>query len=294
MHYYLVILLVFSTLAILLHSFTLALLFKIKVQNLKDSQKYLMIALCIVELALSVDSITLALLNILDIKHFINQFLKCFNYTLLYPMYNFTMALITLDRLLEFKLNIKYPLYFSPKMTLLAIITLLIASLIVFVYVFVSDMLNPWNYPAFFLVYVHVPVEGLNLILASFTYYTIFQKIKSNRTKRRETRRVVNDKTQSETIFRIFVPSFIILTYILFNLIPSIILTLEPYYFPGQGTIIMYIIILLYSLGWLSDPLVYIFSLKSVRMKLRRLYLEYLRGINNMWCFARFGIICTI
>ena len=145
-----------------------------------------------------------------------------------------------------------------------------------------------------FLVYLHIPVEGLNLILASFTYYTIFQKIKSNRAKRKEIRRVVNDNTQSQTIFRIFVPSFIILTYIFFNLIPSIILTIAPYYFPGQGTINMYIIILLYSLGWLSDPLVYIFSLKSVRMKLRRLYLEYLGGINNMWWSAKFGIICTI
>ena len=294
MHYYLVILLVFSTLAVLLHSFTLTLLFKIKVQNLKGSQKYLIIALCTVELAFSVDSITLALLNILDIKHFMNQFLKCFNYTLLYPMYNFIMTLITLDRLLEFKLNIKYPLYFSPKMTLLAIITLFIASLIVFVYVFISEMLNPWNYPVFFLVYLHIPVEGLNLILASFTYYTIFQKIKSNRAKRKEIRRLVNDNTQSQTIFRIFVPSFIILTYIFFNLIPSIILTIAPYYFPGQGTINMYIIILLYSLGWLSNPLVYIFSLKSVRMKLRRLYLEYLGGINNMWWSAQFGIICAI
>ena len=282
MHYYLVMLLVFSTLAIPLHSFTLALLFKIKVQNLKGSQKYLMIALCIVELVFSVDSITLALLNILDIKHFINKFLTCFNFTLLYPMYNFIMTLITIDRLLEFKLNIKYPLYISPKLTLLAIITLFIVSLIVFVYVFVSDMLNSWNYQVFFLVYLHVPVEGLNLILASFTYYVIFRKIQSNRAKRKEIRRAANDNTQSETIFQIFVPSFIILTYIFFNLIPSIILTIETYYFPGQGTIIMYITILLYSLGWLSDPLVYIFSLKSVRMKLRRLYLEYLGGINNI------------
>ena len=282
MHYYLVILLVFCILAISLHGFTLALLFKIKVQNLKCSQKYLMIALCIVELAFSVDSITLALLNILDIKHFINQFFKCFNFTLLYPMYNFIMTLITIDRLLEFKLNIKYPLYFSPKMTLLAIITLFIASLIVFVYVFVSDMLNSWNYPKIFLLYLYVPVEGLNLILACFTYYAIFLKIQSNRAKRKEIRRVVNNNIQSETMFKIFVPCFIILTYILFNLIPSIILTIETYYFPGQGTIIMYITILLYSLGWLSDPLVYIFSLKSVRMKLRRLYLEYLGGINNI------------
>ena len=241
-----------------------------------------MIALCIVELAFSVDSITLALLNILDIKHFINQFFKCFNFTLLYPMYNFIMTLITIDRLLEFKLNIKYPLYFSPKMTLLAIITLFIASLIVFVYVFVSDMLNSWNYPKIFLLYLYVPVEGLNLILACFTYYAIFLKIQSNRAKRKEIRRVVNNNIQSETMFKIFVPCFIILTYILFNLIPSIILTIETYYFPGQGTIIMYITILLYSLGWLSDPLVYIFSLKSVRMKLRRLYLEYLGGINNI------------
>lgn len=276
MYFYLIMLLVLSIPAIPLHIFTLALLLRMRVQNLKGSQKYLMISLCTVQLTLSVGSVTLSLLIILDIENFISKFLACLNFTSLYLMFNFIMILITIDWLLEFKLNIKYPVYVSPKMTLLVIISLLVASLTVFVYVFVSNILSPWDYLAIFSLYVHVPFGGIFLTLAGFTYYIIFQKIQLNRSERKKIRRSIKDTEQSKTTFKLFLPSFIILTYIIFNLISSIVLTIEEHYFKSQGTAIMKTTTSLYPLGWVADPLIYIFSLKSIRMKLRRLYLQYI------------------
>ena len=275
MYFYLIILLVPSISAISLHIFTLALLFRIKVQNLKGSQKYLMISLCTVELTLIVGSVIFSLLEILDIKTFISKFFACLNFTSLYLMFNFIMILITIDRLLEFKLNIKYPVYVSPKMTLIAIISLLVVSLTVFLYVFVSNRMNPWNYLVIFSLYVHVPFGGVFLVLAGFTCYTIFQKIQLNRSARKEIRRIVNNTEHSKTIFKVFLPSLIILTYIIFYLIPSIAFTIAKKYFRSQRTKIMKITTSLYHLGCLADPLMFIFSLKPIRMKLRRLYLQY-------------------
>ena len=276
MYFYLIILLVLSIPAIPLHIFTQVLLFRMKVRNLKGSQKYLMITLCTVELTLSVGSVTLSLFKILDSENLISKFFTCLNFTSLYLMFNFIMIIITIDRLLEFKLNIKYLVYISPNMTLFAIISLLLASLTVFVYVFVSNILILWNYLAIFLLYVHVPFGGIFLILAGFTYYIIFQKIRLNRSERKKIRCSINDTEQSKTIFKVFLPSFIIFTYIIFNLIPSIVLTIDAHYVKSQGTEIMKITTFLYPLGWVADPLIYIFSLKSIRMKLSRLYLQHM------------------
>lgn len=112
------ILLVISIFVIILHAFTLVLLVKIKAPNLKGSQKYLMISLSIAEIALAVSAAGLSMLKILDID---NDFFIDLNYGLFWPMYMTIMILITIDRLLEFKLNIKYPIYWTPKKTVVTI-----------------------------------------------------------------------------------------------------------------------------------------------------------------------------
>ena len=270
MNPFLILSFVLSILIIAFHTSTLTILFKIKVDNLKGSQKYLMISLFIVELALGVVALALSITSTLDIQKKIEHFLVCLDLTFLYLMYLFLMALITVDRLLEFKLNIKYPLYWTPRRTVYTIVIFLVTSFMIFLFTFISNELNRWNYFKVFFLYIYATYHVLFLMLASFTYFIIFKKIRNNRKQKvqrvhQSAKRNRNDKTT-----RIFLPTLIIVTFLLFDFIPGIIFSAKSYHHSDQTPYVNHFIGILYILGWLLDPAIYIFSLKSVRVKIRK------------------------
>lgn len=266
------ILLVISIFVIILHAFTLVLLVKIKAPNLKGSQKYLMISLSIAEIALAASAAGLSMLKILDID---NDFFIDLNYGLFWPMYMTIMILITIDRLLEFKLNIKYPIYWTPKKTVVTITAAFAVFTTVFC-IFILNRLKSWNYPVNKIVsiYVYVPVQGFFLVLAGYTYCTIFLKLKKNERERKKNAQNVNCIKKKKTV-KIFMPSFIILTFVLFSVIPGLITSIKFHYFDNQGTGVLITIAVLFPFGWLFDPIIYIFSLKSVRKKIRIFYQNF-------------------
>lgn len=271
MNPFLIISFVLSILIIPFHISTLTILFKIKVDNLKGSQKYLMVSLFIIELALGVAALALSITSILDTQNKIERFLVCLDLTFLYLIYLFLMTLITVDRLLEFKLNIKYPLYWTQRRTVFTIAIFLVLSLIVFLFTFISNELNRWNYQKIFFLYLYATHHVLFLILACFTYFIIFKKIRSNRKQKVQGVQSVkcnrNDKTT-----KLFLPTLIIVTFILFDFIPGIIFSAKSYNHFDQTPYVNHFMGFLYIVGWLLDPAIYIFSLKSVRVKIRKIW----------------------
>ena len=119
-----------NIIVVVTHLLALTLLIKFKLDNLNGSQKCLLVSLCLTELALGVDSILMCIITIIHIDHgnTIEEIMSIFLFTPLYLMYFSIMILITLDRLLEFRLNIKYSLFWSPKRTLVALLVVISIS----------------------------------------------------------------------------------------------------------------------------------------------------------------------
>ena len=138
--------------------------------------------------------------------------------------------------------------------------------------------------------YVYVPVACIYLLLASLTYYQIFKKIKENRRKARELKEYIENRRKSQerreyiskdqpikkktTQIQIFLPSFIILTFILFCIFPIFLTLLHDFIFTDTGWL-MSVLLVLMGLGWVADPLIYIFSLKSVRRKIQQNFMNF-------------------
>ena len=263
------------------HLLALTLLFKLKVGNLNRSQKYLLISLCLTELTLGIYSILISSITFINIEHTktIEDILLIFLLTPLSLTYFLVMILITLDRLLEFRLSIKYHVYWSPKKTLVALLVIFSISISIFICIVILTRFYDFisKYEEILLIQV-LPVFGnFFLVLAGYTYYQIYKKVKENREKSKRIKRKYEVKNSSKQIdsnqrkrLQVFLPSLIIGTFILFSLVPYLIWIIQYHICNNCYIFLTSIIEILYSLGLLADPVVYIFSLKPIRMRMKR------------------------
>ena len=266
---------------IVTHLLSLTLLFKMKVDNLNGSQKYLLISLCLTELTLGIYSILISSITFINIEptKTIEEILLIFLLTPLSLTYFLVMIFITLDRLLEFRLSIKYSLYWSPKKTLVALLVTFSISTSIFICIVILTRFFDFTskYEEVLLIQV-LPVFGnFFIILAGYTYYQIYKKVKENRKKSKRIKRIYEVKNLSKQMdsnqkkrFQVFLPSIIIGTFILFSLVPYLIWIIQYHICNDCYKFLNSIIEILYSLGLLADPIVYIFSLKPIRMRIKR------------------------
>ena len=267
--FWLLIAMLISVLIIILHIFAVSLLLKVKLISYSASQKYLLVSLSLTELSFGISMFVDIIIDLLGLAEKFNMYLQAFQLILLYPMYLCIMILLTLDRFLEFRFNIKYPLIWSPKKTVIVLCLLLCISLIVFICMLpICDKIN--NLRKYFLGCIYAPIACAYLLLASLTYYQIFKKIKETKKKSRELKKYVrkDQPNQSVNQLQVFLPSFIILTFLLFNIFPILLMLLYDFVF-SEAKWLVGLLIILRLLGWIADPLIYIFTLKSVRKKVR-------------------------
>ena len=257
-------------LALLLHVIAVTLLCKLKSAALKGSQKYLMICLCFAEIGLCVTFISNRIIFILHFqKHVISAIVSIFQATVLGMMYAIVMIIITVDRFLEFRLAIKYTMFCTVKLTKIVVLFFIFLTSVVFSLVLVLFARSPWNYQKFLWLYVYVPGNIVFVVTASLTYFFIFKKLRQNRRDFERRRREVNAGVQKKSTFKLFIPSFIIVTFVLFTVMPNLILVFSSK--ENMPKLFQHIWMILYPIGWISDPLIYIFSLKAVRKKIRRI-----------------------
>lgn len=131
--FWLVVILVFSVLEIVFHVVALSLLFKVNIVNLSGSPKYLLISLCLTDFGFGMLFTVYHIGRIFSFPNKFQDLLLIFELTPFYLMYLSIMTLLTLDRFLEFRLNIKYLLIWSPKKTLIIFLCL---NVCVYLYVF--------------------------------------------------------------------------------------------------------------------------------------------------------------
>ena len=257
----------------------LALILLKRDRNFRGSQRYLIGALCCTEIVLSIQ------MMLRGAKHYYPNIM--FDVAILFGesagalMYFFVMTFVTLDRLAEVKLHLKYPIYCTVKRTITILIlafsiTVLLFVGLLIVYLIDKTNLMNWYYLVLFY-YLLTILQFIFLIIAFITYIYVFKKLHKNRLvsqkiidelNKNPTQGRDSKKTQSNP--KIFVPSFIILTFILFGIVPHYLyIGLSWSYTEGAETFFQ-LIPVLYFIGWCLDPIIYIFSIKSIQQTIRR------------------------
>jgi len=262
--------LVINGIAALLHCIALALLNKEKRYSRSKVQIYLLTGMCLTEAILSLIYMTGVVLDIMVFYSTIQVNFAYYNIIILALDYYlavllwFFMVTLTVDRFLAFYLDLKYRVYITPGRMLKFI---LISSSIISIVALPISIVFLWkhffqhSFKEFFdfSKTQHIILTMfymLYLILAIVTYVYIFIKYKRRKIV------TVNLSSRRKKGFNTIVPTLIILTYLLFIVVPQSFYVVMMYVSlplpPSSYHIIADIRVLVYFLGFISDPLIYI------------------------------------
>lgn len=269
-----------SEVAILINIAGLALLHKQEDKNIRKTQKQLIISLSLTEVSLLIASAVedYILKNSRVSQDFIMFY---FNYmlTVLGQMYYVSMFGITVDRFLEIRLNVKYGLYLSAKkarLTLLAFFTIL--NLIYFTYLVLVVTYERYELTLQvqlnFQKYI-TPLNHITFIITAFSvYFYIFRRIHKNRKEDERLKRNVSSNApvarQKFCLVKYLVPLWIIISFVLFVTIPNVMIFIYYAYSMSRRETLRDVIAVLFEIGCIADPLIYIYHLEIVRKRMRK------------------------
>ena len=197
-------------------------------------------------------------LKLLDVIMCLADIFLAFNYY-------FIMVLLTVDRFLAIYLNFKYQFYIPPmriiglvaivSMSLLACATLT-AVLTVFNKI---NRLYHWN--KLYVLFVIVDISYIVLVILVYAYiFHVFKRQKKLQTNR------AND-TDS---FKILIPSLLIVTFVIFTIIPDLFLTGAYHQIYYVSDAMYKIPFIFFRFGHIADPLIYILGFNFKRGSLKR------------------------
>ena len=228
--------------------------------------------LCFSEIGLCVTFMSIRIAFLLHFQeNIISVIVFIFQATVLCLMYGAVMTLITIDRFLEFRFTLKYPLFCAVKKTKIVVLFFLLMAMMVFLsisakFIATSNFKNSLSH------YIYLGGNSVFLVIALFTYGFIFKKLRQNRKELENMRKRVNVFVQNRSAFKMFVPSLIIITFIIFTVIPNLIEAIS--YTENVSNFNYHARFIMYPIGWFIDPLMYIFSLKVIRKKIRRIFTQ--------------------
>ena len=274
--------LVLNLVVILTHAFALFLLFKVKSNLRNQTQAYLITTLCLSELGYaSTYLLTLCLTqygmyigendlimtennSIYGDNHstilYILKYIDIFEAPFLATVYYAIMLIITMDRFFVFKLGVKYTLYWCPRRTKKLIITLAVIGIIAFtIYVVVDRIISIT--PMTFIPLIYFILDVTFIAIVTVTYVYIFKVFK-------EHKKHLYTRHRQKERFNLLVPTLVIITFIIFIIIPNIIRYLNSRKIIQLGDSAWVIFQFIYLIGYLADSLIYTFTLPSARKKL--------------------------
>ena len=271
-----VIVLLFGVVISLIHLTGLVLLTRAKAININGNQKCLIIALSLTELG-SVGSVVIResiFYGTGSRTHIVGLCGSLYNLTVMRFMLGFIMFAITLDRFLELQLNITYHLYWNKnrtKNTLILVFCIVNVSWVVLLCIILSYqqsifVLNIYQkIGEIYFTYFAPVIDTICLIFAAIVYFYIFSKMYRNKKKEEKLRKQLRCSEIANINVKVNkyrVPFWIIITFLLFYVVPDIlILTINP-----DGYVLL-TIRGLHGIGFIADPIIYIFSLNHVKIK---------------------------
>ena len=240
---------------VVVHIAALVFLRRTKCSKRYKNQVIIITTLCIFELTGAALIISYDIFDYF-VSSFVADIILCFIEIFIVFSYYFTMVLLTVDRFLVFYLNVSYQLYVSSSKTKKLIIFVSIAFLLTSVVfaVLISMHTITWSqfYGTQFLLCLVFDIGYIFFVIGvySFIYRTYRGRLKFRK----------NTKTdKKKDHFKILIPTLIVATYIIFNIIPNIINTNYRYEIETFKKTVIQVAFLFYRIGWLVDPLIYIF-----------------------------------
>ena len=237
----------------------LILLHRQKNRSRNKNQIYLLIALC------DTASI-LAALKLLNLIKSLPRELLWFSEIYFGILYHFFMVLFTTDRFLVFYLTIKYPIYLTSKKLLkiiYMIVVLALAFVLILLVLFSCKVIGFWKL-GITVIHTVIILDTLYVIDVVITYTYIFVLYK----RHAKLRKISYNGRITHDQFKFTVPTLVITTYILFTVFPHfwtfcmIIKSLDEIDFSSYR-----MCRILFLLGWLADPLIYVSNLYLAKCK---------------------------
>lgn len=286
--------LILNILNVLLHSLGLYLLIHLYKNGMDNSRHLCMISLSSSEClynSLIIISVIVKKMNCQKAIHILEN--------LRYGMmliYYFTIIYLTLDRLMDVLLNLKYTLYWNEiKTTRLLLGTWVVGSMVGIVGATVNAATGIVVHDSTYLKYFSIVTDLSFILLAIITYVYIFKKYKQSRitpTNRQTISNVlfcVTSRRRLRTLHvfrksRFYIPLLIIVTFVIFVVIPDLLYLLlwhivtRPLLVSGN-LIVKRVCRIGYAISDLVDAWIYIFIQDSVRNVICK-YLRIRRGRN--------------
>ena len=223
-----------------------------------SNQIFVLIGLCHTESAFVIFSI----LNVFQLlPHGVVIVLEIYLSILYYSF----MILLTSDRFLFFYLNMKYPIFCTPKRLLKIIFSVVAFPMILvlaLVLAFQFGLMNRLNMVIIvqFVYIMYITIDTFYIVIVIVTYTYIF--VKFRRQKKRRSNMSFTRRKQDH--FNLKLPTLIIATFVLFNICPNFLATFILNSPQDGFSIEPELLHVMYVLGWTADPLIYVCSLRTI------------------------------
>lgn len=238
--------------------------------------------------------------HLLDV---IDEYLKIVSFTGLSFVYYLGMMYLTLDRLFKISLSFTYPQYWSEARTKYLVLATWLLGLVIIIGISCAWYFARFDWEHVFFMYFYPVVEFTFIIIAVLTYALIFRKYC------RSTRKLSNISTcgfplegaggaggggASNKIkfaaFRssfFFIPSILILTYLIFMVIPDLTYLFVAIINGRHSDLLALLCWICYALSNILDAVIYIFFLDDVRSFLKKRFKHCRDCCHFCCCFVR-------
>ena len=255
--------------SIIINMIGMSVLVKIKGKHINQNQIVLFIALCSVELLLGITIIARSLSLMFQCHRLIRKFVILFYVVTLTNTYFVIMLMITIDRYLAIRLKLKYPIHCTPalmkKVLYISFSFYSIAFLACFTVVFYYHI----DLEVYIVIYLYPITEFTFILTVVISYYKIYEAFKQSQRIALTLRKISSLSDHRSIVknkYKIYIPTLIIVTFVLFTIIPNLLLRISS--LSNFGTKIFSFGRMLYPIGWCIDPLVYICSTRYVQRKI--------------------------
>ena len=288
----------FFSLPIILHLFCLVVLYKSRQSRLQTNRRLYLTNLSFSELFLTIAYLTRRILLIQGVPFESRAFycLEILQNGGFFLWYMLVMTALTIDRFLEIYLNIRYDVLWSVQKTLLILWGCFLAPCVLVVVYFTR--FNDYHVVRYYnSVYLWPIVEFIATAIAVPIYFYITRRVKRNLEERRSLRRHLSrlsrtsSATSEEAVKKrrvrdhVYLPMLLIATFIFFWIVPDQILFFANILEKKPSTPVLFIIGLLFAIGFSLDPLLYIGFSRDIRRTIVKMFHAKKDLKKNEWSF---------
>ena len=174
-----------------------------------------------------------------------------------YIAYYFAMFMLTVDRLIGVVLPLKHRVIVTEQRLTLAIVTSWFIALLL--QTCFSILSETFHLDSVLLKYIWIALDAVFIILCAITYGLIFIKVLKKK-------RLENNQQDGRGNSRLFkITALIILSFLLLMLVPDIVL----YFHSMTNKTAIECLNIVWSLGFVADPIIYIFLQDHLRLLLK-------------------------